>query len=65
MRKLAEFIRKHKMVRVYRDREWNEYVVRFYSFVGDCGWSRLDDAEYRTDDRSDAMGTARVWVDRV
>lgn len=42
--------------KVYRDSEWNEFVVQFYQ----CG-VKLVDASYHTDSKDDAIGTANIW----
>jgi S1-C subfamily serine protease len=41
----------------YRDSEWEEFLVRFYE-----NGVHLEDADYHTSDRDDALDTARVWV---
>lgn len=47
-----------RVAKVYRDAEWNEYVVRFTEF-----WVNLPEASnHHTDDKLDALGTARHWV---
>lgn len=41
--------------KVYRNAEWNEYVVRFYNHKG----VHMDASDYHTDDKDDAIGTAQ------
>jgi hypothetical protein len=43
--------------RVIYDTEWGEYIVRFYHHA-----QRLEDADYHTTDRADALGTAKLWA---
>lgn len=43
-----------KQVKVYYDRDWEQYEVRFYV---DGVW--LDGSTYYTDDKVDAINTAR------
>lgn len=45
---------------VYRDSEWGEYVVEHY----EQGRYQAN-ADYHTDDRQDALGTAGIWVGDV
>lgn len=46
-----------KSATVYRDSEWNEYVVRFY-----VNGKHQTEADYHTDSKPDAQMTARtVW----
>lgn len=45
--------------KAYRDSENGEYVVRFTGRDG----ARRPDADYFTDDKSDALGTARAMVE--
>lgn len=42
---------------VYRDAEWQEWRVRFYH-----DGEHLTEADYHTNDRSDAQHTARAWA---
>lgn len=46
--------------RVYRDTEWDEFRVRFY-----CHAQHLEDADYHTDDKRDAMNTAVAELERM
>lgn len=46
-------------VKVYRDPEYNEYVVKQWS--GDV----LSDSEYFTSDKQDALETAQYIIDRI
>lgn len=43
--------------KVYRDREWDEYVVKFY-----VNGQHQTDADYHTDDKNDAMSTAQQFL---
>jgi hypothetical protein len=47
-----------KSYRVYKDADWNEYVVKFY-----LNGRHQTDADYHTDDKNDAMGTAKQFLD--
>lgn len=42
--------------KVYRDAEWNEFVVVFHDH------SAVSESDYHTDDRDDAMSTALTWA---
>jgi hypothetical protein len=59
-RKIAEFKQapghSDRVARVYRDAEWNEWVVRF-----DEWWCGLPEADYFTNDKQDALDTASSW----
>lgn len=46
-----------KVAKVYRDSEWNEYRV-VYLLNG----SKLNNADYHTSDKVDALDTAANWV---
>lgn len=46
-------------VKVYRDAEYNEYIVKQWS--GDV----LQDSEYFTSDKQDALLTAQYIIDRI
>lgn len=48
-----------EFAKVYRDSEWQEYVVRFYDKAG--ALKRAED--FHTDDKGDAQTTARsvIW----
>lgn len=47
----------NRTAKVYRNAEWGEYQVKFYQ-DGDY----LPDADYHTDDKADALSTARQYV---
>lgn len=55
-RKLIRTLEGTQTVKVYRDSEWDEYVV---SVVGN------PDADYHTNDRADAVATAELMADRA
>jgi len=42
-----------RMAKVYRDRDWDEFIVKFYA-----NGEHQEEADYHTDDRTDAEGTA-------
>ena len=44
----------------YRDSEWEEFCVYFHE-----NGVHLEDADYHTDDREDALDTAAAWVRAV
>jgi len=46
--------------KVYRDAEWNEYVVTFYR-----NGEKQHGADYHTDDRKDADKTAASFVTTI
>jgi hypothetical protein len=48
---------KEKFAKVYRDTDWNEYRVKFF----ECGIHQVE-ADYHTDDKDDALDTARLVV---
>lgn len=47
----------NKVARVYRDTEWDEFVVKFW-----VDGERREQADYYTNDRGDAISTAKYWV---
>lgn len=47
----------NRSVKVFRDTEWNEYIVRFY--IDD---EYQEEADYHTDDKQDAVDTAGKWL---
>ena len=47
--------------KVYRDTEWNEYRVKFYDTEG----QHLVHADYHTDDKDDALSTARAQLEAL
>lgn len=56
MRKIAEFEWPNgNKTRVYRNVEWNEYVVKFYNHQG----VHMDASDYHTNDKQDALDTAK------
>ena len=46
--------------KVYRDTEWNEYIVTFYR-----NGEKQHGADYHTDDRKDADKTAASFVTTI
>lgn len=50
-------IEKLDFAKVYRDVEWQEYRVKFY----DVENNHLVEADYFTDDKEDAILTAKNW----
>jgi hypothetical protein len=46
-----------KSAKVYHDREWGEYRVKHFT-----GNKHHKDADYHTDEKDDAHGTAKAWV---
>lgn len=61
MRKLIgiEIKANDRKVFIYRNAQWNEYVVKFYV----AGVYQVD-ADYHTDDKADAYDTASNWVNK-
>ena len=51
---------KGHVAKVYKDKDWGEHRVKFYNAEG----KHLPDADYHTDDVSDAHDTARHMVER-
>lgn len=49
-----------KHATVYRDAEWDEYVVRFYT-----NGAYHEGADYHTDTEQDAQFTARSWTKKT
>jgi hypothetical protein len=47
-----------KTAKVYKDHEWGEFRVKFYT----DGKHEGEEADYHTDDRSDANDTAKSWT---
>lgn len=46
---------------VYRDTEWQEFVVKFYTHIHD-ETQYHEGADYHTNDLDDAVETANTWV---
>ena len=46
-----------RVAKVYRDPEWNEYVVKFYE-----NGTYHSKADFFTDNKEDANGTASMWI---
>jgi transcriptional regulator of met regulon len=60
-RKIATLGTALVQVRVYRDSEYDEWVCRLYTL--ECtGWTLNADADYFTDSKEDALGTAAQMV---
>lgn len=56
MRKIAEFSWPNgNKTKVYRNAEWEEWVVKFYNSQG----VHMDASDYHTNDKQDALDTAR------
>ena len=56
LRKIGEFqLTNGNYTKVYRNAEWNEYVVKFYNHQ--CIY--MDGSDYHTSDRQDAFDTAQ------
>ena len=51
---------KGHVAKVYKDKDWGEHRVKFYNAEG----KHLPDADYHTDDVSDAHDTAKHMVER-
>jgi hypothetical protein len=47
-----------KSYKIYKDVDWGEYVVKFF-----VNGRHLPDADYHTDDKNDAVGTAQIFLD--
>lgn len=52
-----KLIAKYDDIRVHRDSDWNEYIVTDSSL----DLERREATSYHTDDKEDALGTARAW----
>jgi len=57
MRLLAKYEEGQRAVKVYKNVEWNEYVVQFYE-----GGHRNPEADYHTDDKQDAIDSAASYL---
>ena len=58
LRKIGSFVSTPvREARVYRDAEWNEYRVKFY-----LNGHHMQEEDYHTDDKQDAMDTAALWA---
>ena len=57
MRLLAKYEEGQRAVKVYKNAEWNEYVVQYY----DNG-QRNPEADYHTDDKQDAIDSASSYL---
>jgi hypothetical protein len=51
-----------RAVRVVRDREWEQFVCRFYERDYSGRFVRNENADYFTDDKQDAIATAYAMV---
>ena len=60
LRKISQATCRTRVAKVYRDAEWDQYVVRFT-----VGTTRLPGADYFTHDKRDALETAAHWVQQV
>lgn len=49
---------------VWRDHDWQEYIVAHYVLAHDAALTRIADADYYTDCRRDAIDTANYWAVR-
>lgn len=63
MKKVAEFMNMAQVVtaRIYRDMEWDEYLVKMYKHHGP---GRVSVFNYHTADREDAFDTANMWKEQ-
>lgn len=57
LRKIATAAIGDRLAKVYRDCEWDEYRVKFY-----LNGTYQKGADYHTDAREDAIGTAIAWA---
>lgn len=46
--------------KIYRDTDWNEYRVKFY-----VQGQHMQNADYHTDSKEDATGTAHAQLQRM
>ena len=51
-----------RQARVYRDAEWDEYVVKFDERMG-TAWIHREAADYHTSDKQDALFMAANWLE--
>ncbi len=58
LRLLNTHTHNNRVAKVYRDRDWEEYRVKFF----DNGKYTGEKADYHTDDKGDANSTADHWV---
>lgn len=56
-KKIHTAINGDKQAKVYRDAEYNEYRVCFW-----LDGVKINNADYHTDDKQDAIDTADLWV---
>lgn len=47
----------NRSIKVYRDTEWNEFVIQFFE-----NGQHQAEADYHTDDKEDAHDTAAKWL---
>jgi hypothetical protein len=58
MKLLFECTYRNKSVKVYRDSQWNDHIVKYYQDN-----KHLKEADsHHYEDRDDALSTARYWV---
>jgi len=58
MRKIHEVTGPKGTAKIYRDAEWQEYRVKFFTPEGE----HLKEADHHTDDKGDAKQTAETWA---
>ena len=57
LKRVSDHEYRNKKATVFKDTEWDEYVVQFW-----LDGKLLQDADYHTDDKGDAQGTAKSWI---
>ena len=57
LRRVSDHEYRDRKATVFKDPEWGEFRVKFY-----VDGEHLVDADYHTDDKADATGTAKHWI---
>lgn len=58
LRLIETLINGNNTAKVYRDAEWQEYRVKFWQ----NGFRQPERTDYHTDDKQDAIGTAKEMI---
>lgn len=61
MRKIKVYEKGNCRAEIYKNSEWNEYVIKFYDQVLLGQFMHMPDANYHTDSKDDAIGTAKAY----
>ena len=68
MRLIKTLTFENRSAKIYLDREWQEFRVKFYERIDTYDpldspeWAYCAEADYFTTDKVDAFGTAELWA---